>query len=97
MTLTYLEGLTASELIGVAGAVIYCGAYLAVAVDVISSRAPSYYTANMTAAAMVLIGLTGAFNLAAAMIQLFFLTVSVVGVLRHLGRRKRAALAEAAG
>jgi phage shock protein PspC (stress-responsive transcriptional regulator) len=43
---------------------------------------------SLTAATCVLIGLSASFNLAAAMIQIFWMTISVIGIALHL-RRKR--------
>lgn len=76
------------ELTGLSGAAIYVLGYVSAAYDRIPSQSIHFYTLRLAAACLVMIGLVDAFNLAAAVIQIFFIAVSLVGVMRHLGREK---------
>jgi hypothetical protein len=82
------------DLLGVAGAALYVGNYTLLVTRRTSADRPGYFFINMLAAGLLLVSLTQAFNLGAALIQLFFCVMSVVGVfsrlrllrrLRHLG------------
>ncbi|MDJ0638224.1 MAG: hypothetical protein QNJ20_05280 [Paracoccaceae bacterium] len=77
-----------SETIGLAGALLYSISYLLAAYDRLPSQSPYYYVSKLVAAAMVLISLAQNFNLASAIIQVFFITVSMIGILRHLHNRR---------
>ena len=74
------------ELTGLAGAAIYALSYLSAAYDRIPSQCIHFYTLRLCAACLVMVGLWEAFNLAAAVIQVFFIVVSLIGVMRHLGK-----------
>lgn len=84
-----LHDLHVLELCGLAGALIYVGGYLLIAFDVLHSRAALYYALNLAAALLVLVGLGHSFNLASALIQVFFATASLIGILRHARRPAR--------
>lgn len=78
-----------SEAMGLTGAMIYSVSYLAAAYDRLPSQSPLYYASKLVAACLVLISLAQNFNLASAVIQIFFITVSLIGILRHLDARRR--------
>lgn len=84
--------LTTAELLGLAGAALYAGGYLLAAYDRLPSQSPLYYLTKLVAAGLVLFSLTESFNLAAAVIQVFFVVISLIGIFRHLGawRQRRA-------
>lgn len=82
----FVASLDGWEIIGLLGAFIYTAAYVFAAYDWITSHSPLYYFMNMAAALMVLISLVAHYNLASVVIQVFFVTVSVVGIWRHIGR-----------
>ena len=81
--------LTPSELIGLGGALLYSVSYLLAAYDLLPSQSPLYYGSKLAAASMVLISLSQNFNLASAVIQVFFITVSMIGIFRHMDRERR--------
>ena len=81
--------LTTSETIGLGGALLYSVCYLLSAYDRLPSQSPLYYVSKLTAALMVLISLSQNFNLASAVIQVFFITVSLIGIARHLDAPRR--------
>ena len=75
---------SASDLIGLAGALVYSISYLLAAYDYLPSQSPLYYASKLIAAVLVLISLSQNFNLASAVIQVFFITVSLIGIHRHI-------------
>lgn len=81
--------LSISEAIGLGGALLYSISYLLSAYDRLPSQSPLYYASKLVAATMVLISLSQNFNLASAIIQVFFITVSLIGITRHLDARRR--------
>ncbi len=85
----HLIQLSPSELIGLGGALLYSVSYLLAAYDLLPSQSPMYYTSKLVAAAMVLISLSQNFNLASAVIQVFFITVSLIGIYRHIDAHQK--------
>jgi predicted membrane protein len=91
MTSIYdLYGPTFFDAIGIAGFGLYVLNYTMLTFQRVKSESIVYFVINGAAACMVLIGLTNAFNLAAAMIQIFFICISCVAILVRL-REKHAA------
>ena len=81
--------LSATELIGLSGATIYSVAYIMSAYDRLPSQSPYYYACKLFAAGLVLISLFESFNLASVVIQVFFILVSIIGIVRHFDARRR--------
>ena len=85
------------DLLGVAGAALYVCNYTLLVTRRTSTDHPVYFAVNLSAALLLLISLSQAFNLGAALIQLFFCVMSVVGIvsrlhpLRRLRHRQRSA------
>ena len=83
-------------LVGVAGALLYMSNYLSLVVQPARAERPGYFLVNLAAAALLIISLLQDFNLGAALIQVFFLVMSLVGIvhrlhpLRRLARHRRA-------
>ena len=75
------------DAIGVAGFGLYVLNYTMLTFQRVKSESITYFVINGSAACMVLIGLTNAFNLAAAMIQIFFICISFVAVIVRLRDR----------
>jgi predicted MFS family arabinose efflux permease len=84
------------DLFGVFGAALYIGNYTLLVMQRSSTDRPVYFSVNLLAASLLLLSLTQSFNLGAALIQFFFLVMSVVGIisrvhpLRQLRRLRRA-------
>jgi len=75
------------ELIGVAGFMSYVATYFALTLRWLDGNGTAYFACNMASASMVLIGLMASFNLASALIQVFWIGISIVAIaLRILGR-----------
>lgn len=78
-----------SEACGLSGALLYSVGYLLSAYDKLPSQSPIYYLTKLSAAGLVLISLMQDFNLAAAIIQVFFIAVSLIGIIRHFNPQRR--------
>ena len=81
--------ISASQALGLSGAALYSISYLLSAYDRLPSQSPVYYITKLTAATLVLISLAQDFNLASAVIQVFFIAVSLIGVIRHFSPQRR--------
>jgi len=77
------------ELIGFAGVLFYLGSYFLLQTGAIRSDSYAYCFANMTAASLVMISLLHDFNLASALIQIFWIAISALGVLRLAWPKRR--------
>jgi hypothetical protein len=79
-----------TEMLGIAGFGLYVANYLMLTFRVLTSNCVIYFVVNFTAASLVLIGLTASFNLAAALIQIFWIGISTIGIVtRVMWRRQR--------
>lgn len=76
------------EMIGVAGFGLYVLNYTLLTLQRVRSESISYFAVNGIAAAMVLIGLSTSFNLAAAMIQIFWIGISAMAIIVRLRARR---------
>ena len=70
--------------IGVLGFFIYVTTYSLLTLRVLTPASVWYFMLNLTASTCVLIGLTVSFNLAAALIQTFWVCMSLVGITLHI-------------
>lgn len=66
--------------IGMAGFCLYVANYTLLSLRFLSGNCVFYFTMNLIAASCVLIGLSVNFNLAAALIQGFWITMSLVAI-----------------
>ena len=82
--------LTPFELAGIIGFALYVMNYSLLTLRKLSGDSISYFVINFSAASLVLIGLMSSFNLASALIQGFWIAMSVIGISLRL-RRIRAA------
>lgn len=81
--------ISTTQFIGLTGAGLYSVNFFLLAFDKLRSQSPAYYFMQFLAASLVLVSLTQAFNMASVVIQVFFIVVSVAGVLRHLRVRAK--------
>lgn len=85
----FFEADLALNLIGLLGVVFYLGAYGALMAGLIRGSSYAYAMLNMAAASLVLVSLSGQFNLASAMIQISFIAISIGGIIRlYLANRR---------
>ncbi|WP_299028480.1 hypothetical protein [uncultured Sulfitobacter sp.] len=84
----YLSGnlLPVAEMVGVAGFGLYVLTYAMLTFRFVSGNSVAYFGLNLMAAVCVLIGLIASFNLASAMIQIFWITMSTIGITLQLTR-----------
>lgn len=68
------------DLVGTIGVLLIVCSYFLLMIRRISSTALSYSTMNAAGAALILISLTQNFNLAAFMVEVFWLIISIVGM-----------------
>jgi hypothetical protein len=78
------------NVIGVIGFSLYVMNYCLLTFHQLTSHSKLYFVINLMAASMVLIGLTHSFNLAAALIQLFWIVISTTAIIVRLRQSKRA-------
>lgn len=74
--------LTLFELAGYLGAACYLGSYAALQIGLIRGNGYVYACLNMCAAILVVISLTRQFNLPSMIVQISWISVSVIGIVR---------------
>lgn len=67
---------------GIVGTIVYLLSYAALQTGLIRGRGYLYALLNMLAAALVLLSLSKTFNLSAAILQVSWITISLIGILR---------------
>ncbi len=70
------------NIVGIAGVALYLGSYAALQLGFLGGQGFLYPTLNLMAAACVLASLFHAFNLSSAIIQVAWITISLVGITR---------------
>lgn len=81
------------EIVGIAGFALYVLNYALLTLHRLTSRSKTYFVINIFAASFVLIGLTQSFNLASALIQGFWILISITAVIVRLRPAKDEAAA----
>ena len=76
------------DIVGTAGVLLIVSAFLLIQLKKLTSDHLSYSVLNGVGAALVLISLTVDFNLAAAIIEVFWLAISVLGIGLWIRRRQ---------
>lgn len=79
------------DVVGVAGFASYVLTYTLLTIGCLRSDQIRYFAMNWLSASMVLVGLLGSFNLASALIQIFWIVMSTIGITLRLRRRARGA------
>jgi hypothetical protein len=74
------------EVIGIAGFVAYVLTYTMLTLRLVTGDSLIYFCMNLGAASMVMVGLMASFNLASALIQAFWIAISVVGISMRIWR-----------
>lgn len=75
------------ELLGVVGFLLYVLNYTLLTFRVLSGDSLRYFSINFCAASFVLMGLSTSFNLAAALVQIFWICMSTLAIALRLFRR----------
>jgi len=76
----------AFEVIGITGFGLYVLNYALLTVQKLDTEHVTYFVINLLAASMVLIGLMHTFNLASAMIQTFWIAISIWAIVMRIKR-----------
>ncbi|MFT5261043.1 MAG: hypothetical protein ACI9J2_000396 [Saprospiraceae bacterium] len=77
------------DIVGNAGVLCIVGCYFLLQVGKIDSETLKFSLINLLGASLILISLTVEFNLAAAMIEIFWVIISLIGVGRYIQRKKK--------
>jgi len=77
-----------ADAIGVAGFGLYVLTYALLTFNKIDAKNITYFVMNLAAAAMVLVGLMSAFNLASALIQVFWISISICAIVVRVRNRQ---------
>lgn len=88
MTITQFIPSVYYDTIGFLGFTLYVLNYTLLTTNKLRSEHVSYFAINCMAASLVLIGLPHSFNLASALIQVFWIAISSVGIMIRLRRRR---------
>jgi predicted membrane protein len=73
--------------IGICGFFLYVGVYAALCFRLVTGDCLTYFVGNTAAASLVLIGLSHEFNLASALIQVFWISIGIAAIVLRLVRR----------
>lgn len=76
-------GLTLYEFVGFLGVALYLGSYAALQLGFLNGQGYPYAALNLAAASCVLISLLEAFNMSSALIQAFWIAISLIGIVRY--------------
>jgi hypothetical protein len=76
------------DVVGFVGVALIVGAYAALQLGPLRPDSPSYPALNAVGAALILISLMYAFNAAAFAVEIFWLAISALGLLRALNDRR---------
>ncbi|MEM9169437.1 MAG: hypothetical protein AAGC56_07255 [Pseudomonadota bacterium] len=74
------------DLVGIAGVSLVVGTYFLAQIGRMETTRPAYPALNAVGAALILVSLSYSFNLASAVIEIFWLAISVLGLIRALRR-----------
>ncbi len=70
------------DLVGNVGVALIVLAYLALQIERISARDLSYSVLNAVGAGLILVSLSSDFNLSAAIIEVFWIGISLIGIFK---------------
>ncbi len=80
------------DTIGVVGFALYVMNYTLLTFQRITSGSSLYFVINLCASSCVLIGLSHSFNLASALLQTFWIVMSITAIFVRVRRRRRVRL-----
>ncbi len=83
---------TVFDVIGLFGFGLYVLNYTMLTFHRVTSHCKSYFAINLVAAIMVLLGMVFSFNLASALIQLFWIGISIAAIIIRVRTSKGGAL-----
>lgn len=86
----YIASARLADMIGIIGFCLYVTNYTLLTLGKLTSGGSAYFALNIGAASCVLIGLSSSFNMAAAMVQAFWIVASAWAVLLRWRHRRLA-------
>ena len=75
------------DVVGLAGVIMLLGTYFALQIDRINSQSLAYSLLNGISAVLILISLLYTFNWASFIIEIFWISISLIGIVRWMMRR----------
>ena len=82
----FIADINLYDAIGLLGFAVYVLAFAALQFELLDGNGRVYAWANVMAASFVLVSLVEAFNLASALIQISWIIIGYVGIVRRRGR-----------
>lgn len=86
MSVSMFELRTMCEAIGLLGFCLYVVGYVLLTASVYDSQSSQYFVINLLAAGCVLVSLSYSFNLSSALIQMFWIGISLAGIISRFRR-----------
>lgn len=80
--------ITPLQVCGVLGATLYVTNYVLLTSRVLTPATTPYFALNLTASLLVLSSLVQAFNIATLIIQVFFVGISLIGIVTRVRRAR---------
>ena len=77
------------DVVGMLGTAVVIGTYLLLQLGRLDGAGLAYSLANAAGAGMIIVSLAYEFNMAAFVVEAFWVLISLLGVARHLARRMR--------
>ncbi len=87
-TISNALGADVLRLLGVLGFFSYVAMYTCLSLRILNSESILYFAGNIVAASLVLISLTQDFNLASALIQIFWIAIGIPAIVLRLAKRR---------
>lgn len=84
----FIKNLPLSQIIGVCGFLFYIASFAALQFRIIDGNGVTYSVMNIVGAALLLISLMDAFNLASALIQVSWIVIGITGLCLRFFRAK---------
>ena len=78
------------DYVGTTGVILILAAYFLLQTERLSSANLSYSLLNLIGAAFITISLLFDFNLSAFIIELFWIAISIYGIMRYVGAKRNA-------
>ncbi|GAB4121214.1 MAG: hypothetical protein Tsb0027_17240 [Wenzhouxiangellaceae bacterium] len=75
------------DVVGLAGVIMLLGTYFALQIDRIDSQSLAYSLLNGISAVLILVSLLYTFNWASFIIEIFWISISLIGIVRWMLRR----------
>lgn len=82
------NAITLTDIVGLTGVAVILFTYFLLQTEKIASTSPGYSLLNILGSALIMVSLTVNWNLASAVIEVFWIMISLIGVYKYLKKRK---------